>query len=54
MTTPTQLGTITYTNGTSSLDTLIFGATLTFSLDGIVLGSDEVIITTTSNQSSGD
>jgi hypothetical protein len=53
MTTPTQLGTITYTNGTSSLDTLIFGATLTFSLDGIVLGSDEVIITTTSNQSSG-
>ena len=51
--TPTQLGTITYTNGTSSLDTLIFGATLTFSLDGIVLGSDDVIITTTSNQSSG-
>jgi hypothetical protein len=53
ITTPTQLGTITYTNGTSSLDTLIFGATLTFSLDGIVLGSDQVIITTTSNQSSG-
>jgi hypothetical protein len=53
MSTPTQLGTITYTNGTSSLDTLIFGATLTFSLNGIVLGSDQVIITTTSNQSSG-
>ncbi len=53
MSTPTQLGVITYTNGTSGLDTLIFGATLTFSLNGIVLGSDQVIITTTSNQSSG-
>jgi hypothetical protein len=53
MATPTQLGTITYTNGTSALNSLIFGATLTFSLDGIVLGSDQVLITTTSNQSSG-
>lgn len=51
--TPTQLGTITYTNGTSGLNTLIFGATLTFSLGGTVLGSDQVIITTTSNQSGG-
>jgi PEP-CTERM motif len=52
-TTPTQLGTITFTNGTSALTSIIFGATLTFYLDGIELGSDEVLITTTSNQSSG-
>ncbi len=51
--TPIQLGTITYTNGTSSLDSIIFGATLTFSLNGVTLGSDQLIITTTSNQSSG-
>ena len=52
-TTPIQLGTITYTNGTSGTGSLIFGATLTFSLNGIVLGSDQVIINTTLNQSSG-
>ena len=52
-TSPTILGTISYTNGTSALNSLIFGAKLTFSINGIVLGSDQIIITTTSNQSSG-
>lgn len=51
--TPIQLGTITYTNGTSNGPSIIFGATLTFSLGGITLGSDQVIITTTTNQNSG-
>jgi hypothetical protein len=51
--TPIQLGTITYTNGTSNGPSIIFGATLTFSLGGVTLGSDQVIITTTTNQSSG-
>jgi hypothetical protein len=50
---PAQLGTITYTNGTSALNSIIFGATLTFSANGTILGSDQVLITTTSNQSSG-
>lgn len=52
--TPVELGTITFTDGNSDLDLLIFGATLKFSLDGIFLGSDQVIITTTKNLSSGD
>jgi hypothetical protein len=48
-----QLGTITFLNGTSDLTSLIFGATLSF-YDNFVspqtfLGSDQVIITTTSN-----
>jgi hypothetical protein len=50
---PTPLGTLTYVNGTSALNSLIFGATLTFSLNGVTLGSDQVIITTTSNSYSG-
>jgi PEP-CTERM motif len=50
--TPIQLGAITYTNGTSDAN-FIFGATLTFSLGGVTLGSDQVIITTTTNQRSG-
>jgi hypothetical protein len=37
-----QLGTLTYTNGTSYLDSLIFGSTLT--LSGSLVGTDEVII----------
>lgn len=46
-------GTITFLNGTSSLDTLIFGATISF-YDNVVspadyLGTDSIIITTTSN-----
>jgi hypothetical protein len=50
------LGNIKYVNGTSALDSLIFGATLTFydaSTGMTNLGSDTVIITTTSNQNSG-
>ena len=58
---PFQLGTITFFNGTSDLTSLIFGATLSF-YDNVVspetfLGSDQVIITTTSNitlDASGD
>jgi hypothetical protein len=51
--TPIQLGTITYTNGTSNGPSIIFDAALTFSLGGVTLGSDQVIITTTTNQSTG-
>jgi hypothetical protein len=51
--TPTTLGTIEFVNGTSGGNSLIFGATLTFSLDGVTLGSDQVIITTTQNSYSG-
>lgn len=50
---PFQLGTLTFTNGTSALNSLIFGATLSF-YDNTVspstfLGSDQIVITTTSN-----
>jgi hypothetical protein len=50
------IGTINFLNGTSALNSLIFGATLTFydATTGMTnLGSDTVIITTTSNQYSG-
>jgi hypothetical protein len=50
---PTTLGTIQFVNGTSALNSLIFGATLTFSLKGVTLGSDQVTITTTQNSYSG-
>jgi PEP-CTERM motif len=50
---PIQLGMITYTNGTSNGPSLIFGATLTFYLGGVDLGSDQLIVTTTTNQYSG-
>jgi hypothetical protein len=53
-TTPVKLGTITYTDGESDLDSLIFGATLSFSLDSMLLGFDKVINTTTKNLSNGD
>jgi hypothetical protein len=49
---PFTIGTLTYTNGTSNLDSLIFGATLTFvdsANPGTPLGSDFVEIVTTSN-----
>src|SRR5262249_30687855 len=51
---PFQVGTITYTNGTSNLDSLIFGATLTFfsvssSGGSGPIGSDFVNFNTTSN-----
>jgi len=52
-TTPFHVGTFTFHNGTSDLNSLIFGATLSF-YDNVVspqtfLGSDQIIITTTSN-----
>ncbi len=50
------IGTINFLNGTSALNSLIFGATLTFydaSTGMTNLGSDTVIISTTSNQYSG-
>jgi len=57
VTAPNQtIGTINFLNGTSALDSLIFGATLTFydASKGMEnLGSDTVIITTTENQYSG-
>src|SRR6202034_2806657 len=48
-----QLGTLTYTNGTSDIDSVIFGATLKL-YSGTVssanfLGSDQITITTTNN-----
>jgi hypothetical protein len=48
-----QLGTLTYTNGTSDIDSVIFGATINL-YSGTVspatfLGSDQIIITTTNN-----
>jgi hypothetical protein len=54
---PYEIGNISYLNGTSALNSLIFGATLSF-YDNTVspatwLASDSVIITTTSNQYSG-
>jgi hypothetical protein len=50
---PQTIGTISFLNGTSDLDSLIFGATINFFDNGGFLGSDDVIITTTSNQFSG-
>ncbi|HEX4118862.1 MAG TPA: PEP-CTERM sorting domain-containing protein [Rhizomicrobium sp.] len=56
--TPAALGLISFSNGTSALSSLIFGATLNlyYTTDGTnltLLGSDNVIISTTSNQYSG-
>lgn len=48
-TTPVLLGSIVYLNGTSNSNSIISGADLTFSLDGVTLGSDQVIITSTTN-----
>ena len=62
-TTPVLLGSILYVNGTSNLNSIISGATLTFTvvqpatiaaLPGITLGSDHVIITTTTNSYSDE
>lgn len=52
---PFSLGTLTYSNGTSNLDSLIFGATLTFfdsANPGVSLGSDFVQFVTTNNTGS--
>jgi hypothetical protein len=48
---PFQIGTITYTNGSSNLDSLIFGATLTFFISSSPnpIGSDFVNFAGTSN-----
>jgi hypothetical protein len=53
--TPTFLGVLKFINGTSALDSLIFGVKLNlfYTTDGTnltLLGTDNVIITTTSNQ----
>jgi hypothetical protein len=53
MATPISLGVISFTNGSSYTSSAIFGATLTFYLGGVMLGSDQVIITSTANQYSG-
>jgi hypothetical protein len=52
-TTPVGLGTLTFTNGTSAIGTVIFGATITFYLNGVELGADQVLVTTTENTYSG-
>jgi hypothetical protein len=52
-TTPVALGALTYTNGTSATGTGIFGATITFYLNGVELGSDQVLISPTENSYSG-
>ncbi len=50
---PFQAGVITFLNGTSDLDSLIFGADLSFYVNSVspadYLGTDRIIITTTSN-----
>jgi hypothetical protein len=51
--TPILLGTVVYLNGTST-SSVIPGAELTFSLDGITLGSDQITITSTTNEYSND
>jgi hypothetical protein len=54
---PFTAGTITFLNGTSSLNSLIFGATIDFYNNSVspanFLGADQMIISTTSNQFSG-
>lgn len=50
---PQPVGTIYYLNGTSAINTGIFGATLSFYLNNAFIGSDNVIISTTVNQFSG-
>jgi hypothetical protein len=50
---PFQAGVVTFLNGTSDLDSLIFGADLSFYVNSVspesYLGTDKIIITTTSN-----
>jgi hypothetical protein len=52
-TTPFDIGSFTFLNGTSDLDTLIFGVTMNFYAGSVsstnFLGSDNVVITTTNN-----
>jgi hypothetical protein len=57
ITSPFQIGTVNFLNGTSALNSLIFGATLQFYAGSVapgnLIGTDSVIINTTSNQYSG-
>jgi hypothetical protein len=46
---PFNLGTITYTNGTSNIDSLLFGATLSFYIGSTFVGSEFVDFATTRN-----
>ena len=48
-----EIGTISFLNGTSDLNSLIFGGTLNLYDNGVFVGSDNVIVSTTSNQYSG-
>ena len=52
-TTAFNIGSLTFLNGTSDLNTLIFGATMSFYAGSVstanFLGSDSIVITTTSN-----
>lgn len=54
---PFQLGTFTFTNGTSNLDQLVFGFTISFYNTTVgpssFLGSDQIIITTTQDLTGG-
>lgn len=55
--TPFQIGTFTFTNGTSNLNQLVFGFTISF-YDTVVgptsfLGSDQIVITTTNDVTGG-
>jgi hypothetical protein len=52
--TPQYLGQFLYANGSSNADTIIFGATLSFYINGVLLGSDQISITSTSNQYQGN
>jgi len=51
--TPFNIGSLTFLNGTSDLSTLIFGATINFYAGSVsapdYLGSDTIVITTTNN-----
>jgi hypothetical protein len=48
-----SVGTISFLNGTSDLDTLIFGAMLSIYDNGVLIGAYNVAINTTSNQYGG-
>jgi PEP-CTERM motif len=51
---PQYLGNLVYSNGSSNADSIIFGATLSFYINGVLLGSDQISITSTSNQYQGN
>ena len=51
---PQFLGNIVYSNGSSNTDSIIFGATLSFYINGVLLGSNQISITSTSNRYQGN